>query len=80
MMIKLKPWDEVVELAKEYCVYSCNFNTEHVLGITKDALPWGNYIESEPADKDGDYFVDGYWWVKEYMVESDKVGRADDTE
>ena len=41
MRIKLKPWDEVVELAKEYCVYSCNFNTERVFGITKDALLWG---------------------------------------
>lgn len=42
-------------------------------GIDGDVLPWGNYMESEPADKVGDYYVDGGWWVKGYMVESPEL-------
>lgn len=69
MMIKLKPWNEVVELAKEHDVYDCCGNAEYVFGLDKNVLPWGGYIESATADENGDYFVDGRWWVKGYMVE-----------
>lgn len=69
MMIKLKPWDEVVRLGKEHNIYDDDLGTEYVLGLNRDVLPWGDYVESESADEDSDYFVDDDWLVKEYMVE-----------
>lgn len=69
MKIKLKPWDEVVRLAKERGIYDYDGCTEYVFGIDKDLLPWGGYVESKPADEDGNYFIDDGWWVKGYMVE-----------
>ncbi len=80
MKIKLKPWNEVVELAKEHGVYDPGINTVYVFGIDRDTLPWGDYIESMPADEVGDYFVfvDGGWWVKGYMVESAAPAAPDD--
>lgn len=69
MKVKLKPWNEVVELAKRHDSYDFDGNVEYVFGMTERTLPWGGQIESRPADNMGDYFMGDDWWVHGWMVE-----------
>lgn len=66
MVVKLKPWDEVVNEAKhrgEYGRY-----TGLAFCLDKGDLPWGNWVYSDSPDEDGDYFVCHSRWVRSYMV------------
>lgn len=69
MRVKLKSWDEVVELAKEYGDYDDVADTVYYLAYW--AAPWGEWVNGE-FDID-DYFVvgDDAWpyYLKPYMIE-----------
>lgn len=69
MKVKIKPWDEVVELAKENGDYDDVADTVYYLA--KWAAPWGEWV-------DGEFNIDGYfvvgndeypYYLKPYMIE-----------
>lgn len=80
MKIKLKPWDKVVEFAiqydGEYVVYSDGI--EVVFGMTANSLPWGKEIFATGPDEQGDFHVDGNYWVHDWMVDGYQPTTSDE--
>lgn len=69
MKVKLKSWDEVVELAKQHDDYSDDFGGS-VYRLVRWAVPWGEWVEGE-FDIDGYFTVDDDecpYYVKPYMI------------
>lgn len=69
MKVKIKPWDEVVGLAKKNSDYDDVADTVYYL--TYWAAPWGEWV-------DGEFNIDGYfivdddecpYYLKPYMIE-----------
>lgn len=75
MRIKLKPWDEVVMLAKKHGDFTeRDDGTVTAFGLMVDDLPWGHCTETVDVDSDDDYFVlnasgDNCWYVHSYMID-----------
>lgn len=71
MKVKIKPWDEVVRLAKKNGDYDDNGFGGTVYYLAYWAAPWGEWVNGE-FDIDG-YFVvgdDEYpYYLKPYMIE-----------
>lgn len=69
MKVKIKSWDEVVELAKENGDYDSIDGS--VYGLMKWAAPWGEWVDSE--FNTNSYFVVGDdacpYYLKPYMIE-----------
>lgn len=72
MRVRLKSWDEVVELAKKHGDYRDEFGgTVHYLA--RWAAPWGEWVKGE-FDIDGYLTVDDdefSYYVKLYMIEDE---------
>ena len=68
MKVKLKAWDEVVELSKENGDYDDVADTVYCL--SKWAIPWGEWIEAEPYDTHFFMAEDEYggYYVEDYMI------------
>lgn len=69
MKIKLKPWNKVVELSKQHGDCDTYGDEDCVFSMYKDSLHWGNEIYAIGPDEQGDFYVDGGYWVHDYMVE-----------
>lgn len=70
MKVKLKSWDEVVELAKENGDYDDGFGGT-VYYLTRWAAPWGEWVDGK-FDIDGYFIVDDDeypYYLKPYMIE-----------
>lgn len=84
MMIKLKPWDEVVSLSKKYGDFAKrNDGSVAAFGLTVDDLPWGRSTKIVDANTYGDYFVlnasgDNCYYVHPYMIMDDVSITSDD--
>lgn len=70
MMIKLKPWDEVVRLGKKYGFYETLLDScyNKVFGLDVRSLPWGYNVAATGPDSDGDYIVHDLF-VKPWMID-----------
>lgn len=75
MRIKLRPWDEVVTLAKKHGDFTKrNDGTVMAFSLTVDDLPWGRHTEVVDVDSYDDYLVlnasgDNCWFVHSYMID-----------
>ena len=70
MKIKLKPWDEVVRIAKMEQGY--DDRCDCVYQFDRNGLPWGELVDSDIPDEDGWYWVeyDGRkHYIPRWMVE-----------
>lgn len=54
---------------QHYDDYDKRGNLEVVYGMTSSSLNWGNEIYATGPDEQGDFYVDGGYWVHDYMAE-----------
>ena len=80
MKMKLKNFDDAVEVAKQ-------FNTteeSYILGLSRLSIPWGEYVEVEPDEESGDiryyiydrYYIPHFYFEKEIALTAENVMRC----
>lgn len=71
MKIKLKPWDEVVKLAKAKGHYDDFAGTVYYL--TRWSVPWGKWVDADRDADTGCFMVEDDecpYYLKRYMIEN----------
>lgn len=73
MKVKLKSWDEVVELAKEHGDYDDSHGGSTAYYLCSWTVPWGEWVDARLEPNAIMLYVDDAcpYYLKHYMIENE---------
>lgn len=69
MKMKLKNFDDALEVAKQFNTTEEN----HILGLSRLSIPWGEYVEVKSDEECGDtrYYIEGRYYIPHFYFEKE---------